>query len=287
MKKAQIFLMIFCLSAISIFAQTSSITSNVTKTDLSQAETDKIVKTFAENERRFRAALTEYVFNRNATIETVGMGGQITGVYHRKSFMALRSSGERMEKITYFPMSTIKEMQITTTDIEDLGGVSAFALEPEMIPLYNFTFIGKEKIDDLNLYVFDVMPKVMPKSDSKQRYFQGRIWVDDRDLMIVKSKGKGYPEDKNNKYPIVETWRENVEGKYWFPSYASSDDEIIFDSGQSVKLKLRVKYTDYTKGNVDVIVLDDDVEEDKEEPKSETPKNNSNVPPPPPPIKKP
>lgn len=274
MKKAQIFLLVFCLSAISIFAQTS----NVTKTNLNQTEVDKIVRTFTENEKRFRAALTEYVFNRNATIQTVGMGGQITGVYHRKSFMALTPSGERMEKITYFPMSTVTEVQITTTDIEDLGGVNAFALEPELVPQYNFAFIGKEKIDDLNLYVFDVSPKIMPKEDSKLRYFQGRIWVDDKDLMIVKSKGKGVPESKKAKYPVVETWRENVEGKYWFPSYASSDDELIFDNGQSVKMKVRVKYTDYTKGNVDVIVLDEEVEED---PKPETPKNDSKVPPPP------
>lgn len=288
MKKAQIFLMVVCLSAVSIFAQTSNVASNVAATNLSQSEIDKIVKTFTENEKKFRVALTEYVFNRNATIQTVGMGGQITGVYQRKSFMALAKNGERIEKITYFPMSTVTEVEITNTDIDDLGGVNAFALEPEMIPQYSFAFIGKEKIDELNLYVFDVSPKVMPKSDSKLRYFQGRIWVDDKDLMIVKAKGKGVPEGKNAKYPTVETWRENVEGKYWFPSFATSDDELIFESGQSVKMRVRVKYSDYTKGNVDIIVLDDDgSEEVQEEPKQETPKNDSNVPPPPPPAKKP
>ena len=283
MKKARIFLAIFCLSVISAFAQTS----NVVKSDLSPAEVDRIVKTFTENEKKFRAALTEYVFNRNATIQTVGMGGQITGVYHRQSFMALKPDGERLEKITYFPMSTITELQIPTTDIEDLGGVNAFALEPEAAPLYNFNLLGKEKIDDLNLYVFDVAPKVMPSPKSKIRLFQGRIWVDDRDLIIVKSKGKGIPEDKNAKYPVVETWRENVEGKYWFPSFASSDDELVFENGRSVKMKVRVKYTDYTKGNVDIIVLDDDGSKEVElEPKPETPKDNSKVPPPPP-VKKP
>jgi hypothetical protein len=279
MKKAQVFLIIFCLAAVSAFAQQPS---NIVKTDLSQAEIDRIVKTFTENEKKFRAALTEYVFNRNATVQTIGMGGQITGVYHRQSFMALRPNGERFERITYFPMSTITEMRITNTDIEDLGGVNAFALEPDTVPQYNFTFIGKEKIDDLNLYVFDVAPKVMPKPDSKERFFLGRIWVDDSDLMIVKSKGKGVPEDKNAKYPVVETWRENVEGKYWFPAYATSDDELVFESGYSVKMKMRIKYTDYTKGTTDVIVLDEDVEEIPEE----KPKSDSGLPPPPP-VKKP
>jgi hypothetical protein len=105
----------------------------------------------------------------------------------------------------------------------------------------------------------------MPDPKSKERFFLGRIWVDDRDLMIVKSKGKGVPEDKNAKYPVVETWRENVDGKYWFPAYATSDDELVFDSGRSSKLRMRVKYTDYTKGTTDVIVLDEDVEELPEE----------------------
>lgn len=278
MKKAQIFLVVLCLSVVSVFAQQ---TSNIVKTDLSQTEIDRIIKTFTENEKKFRSALTEYVFNRNATIQTLGMGGQITGVYHRQSFMALKPDGERMEKITYFPMSTITAVQITTTDIEDLGGVNAFALEPEMVPRYNFTFLGREKIDDLNLYVFDVAPKVMPDPKSKERFFLGRVWVDERDLMIVKSKGKGVPEDKNAKYPVVETWRENVEGKYWFPAYATSDDELVFDNGYSVKMRLRVKYTDYTKGNVEITILDDDTEETK----PEKPKSDSKLPPPP--VKKP
>ncbi len=263
MKKIIVFsLLIFCFSVLPALAQTSKIVN----TDLSRAEIDRIVKTFTENEVKFRYALTEYVFNRSATIQTIGMGGQITGVYHRKSFMTFKKSGERFERITYFPMPTIKDVRISQEDIEDLGGVNAFALEPTSIPLYNFNFVGKEKIDELNLYVFDVAPKVMPDPKSKVRLFFGRIWVDDRDLMIVKSKGKGVPEDKDAKYPVVETWRENVDGKYWFPSFATSDDELLFDSGFAVKLRVRVKYTDYTQGTTDVIVLDDDTEIVEEKP---------------------
>jgi hypothetical protein len=285
MKKAQIFLTVLCLSVVSAFGQAAS---NIVKTDLSQQEIDRIVKTFTENEKKFRQALTEYVFNRDATIQTIGMGGQVTGVYQRRSFMALKKNGERFERITYFPMSTIKEVQITSTDIEDLGGVNAFALEPEAAPKYNFTYLGKEKIDDLNLYVFDVAPKVMPGPKSKERFFIGRIWVDDRDLMIVKSKGKGIPEDKQSKYPVVETWRENVEGKYWFPAYATSDDELVFDSGQTVRLRMRVKYTDYTKGNVEITIEDDTGEEPVElEPEEKLNENGLPPPPPPPPAKKP
>lgn len=246
-------LTILCLTISSVFAQTS----NIVKTNLSAAEIDRIIKTFTSKEGEFRAALTNYVFNRSADFRTLGMGGQVTGVYHRDSFMSLLPDGTRLEKILYFPVATTSV--ITPEDLEDLGGVTPFALEPANVSQYNFSYLGKEKIDELNLYVFDVTPKVIPDpKKSKLRLFTGRIWVDDTDLLIVKSKGKAVPETKLNKFPVVETWRENIDGKYWFPSYASSDDELVFDNGDSYKIKLRVKYTNYKQGRSDVRIIDDD-----------------------------
>lgn len=262
MNKRLLFIVaLICLGVGTALAQESTII----KGTLSPAETDRIMKKVTENESNFRYALTNYVFNRDATVQTVGMGGQITGSYHRESFMSLSEDGRRFEKILRFPISTLKEIGVTAEDLEDLGGVNPFALEPSAVPQYNFTYLGKEKIDELDLLVFEVTPKVMPDpKKTKLRLFTGRIWIDERDLMIVKSKGKAVPETKQNKFPIVETWRENVDGKFWFPSFSKSDDEIVFDSGQVVKLRIRVKYTDYRQGRSDVKVL--------EEPEEETPK---------------
>jgi len=273
MKKAKIILFgfaILCFSAFGAFAQTS----NIIKKDLSQAEIDRIVKSFTANEAAFRDALTNYVFDRSANFQTLGMGGQVSGLYRRDSFMSLTADGRRLEKISYFPIPTTSV--VTNEDLEDLGGVTPFALEPSVVSQYNFAYVGKEKIDELDLYVFDVTPKVIPDpKKSKLRLFTGRVWVEDKDLMIVKSRGKAVPETKDNKFPIVETWRENVDGKYWFPSYASSDDELIFDNGTSYKIKLRVKYNNYRVGRSEVRILDDDEEIKEEKPKpspSPTPK---------------
>ncbi|MDQ3711882.1 MAG: hypothetical protein M3388_06655, partial [Acidobacteriota bacterium] len=234
------------------------------------AEIDRIVKAFTANEAAFRNALTSYVFDRSANFQTLGMGGQVSGVYRRDSFMSLTADGRRLEKISYFPIPTTSV--VTNEDLEDLGGVTPFALEPSAVTQYNFAYVGKEKIDELELYVFDVTPKVKPDpKKSKLRFFTGRVWIEDKDLMIVKSKGKAVPETKDNKFPIVETWRENVDGKYWFPSYASSDDELVFDNGTSYKIKLRVKYNNYRVGRSEVRILDDD-EEIKEEKPKPTPK---------------
>lgn len=259
-------LFILYLSFISVFSVAAQ-TSNISKVDLSQADIDKIIKKFTANEAEFRAALTNYVFNRYAVVQTVGMGGQITGSFERDSFMSLTPDGQRFEKILRAPVATTPPGFVTPEDLEDLGGVNPFAIEPSMVNEYNFVYLGKEKIDDLNLHVFEVTPKVIPNpKKSKLRLFTGRIWVDDTDLMIVKSKGKAVPETKENKFPVVETWRENVDDKYWFPSYATSDDELLFDRGYSVKIRLRVRFKDYKQGRTDIKILDDDVIIEDEKP---------------------
>lgn len=260
LQKIIIFSFILCLGLVNIFAQTES---NIVRKELSQAEIDRIIKTLANNETEFREALKNYVFRREAVIQSIGLGGQVTGEYRRDSFMTFTSEGARFEKVEFAPIATLTDFNVTPQDLEDLGGVNPFALEPAVINQYNFSYIGKEQIDELNLFVFDVAPKVMPDpKKSKQRFFVGRIWVDDRDLLIVKSKGKAGPEDKDNKYPVVETWRENVDGKYWFPSYSYANDLLVFGSGQVARIKLRVKYKDYRQGRSDVKILDDDVVDD-------------------------
>lgn len=264
-------LVVFCLSALSVFAQPAT---NVVKTDLSQTEIDTIVKKFTENEALFRQSLNSYAFNRDAMIQTLGMGGQISGVYKRRSFMTFDDKGARIEKILFMPMSTLKEITISNEDIENLGGVNPFAIEPASVGNYTFTIVGKERIDELDLYIFEVTPKTLPDPrKSSQKYFSGRIWVDVRDLMIVRSKGKALPEGKDirgeeQRFPVVDTWRENVDGKYWFPSLSLAEEELIFDSGNVVKMKVRVKYTGYQVGKATVKIGDDEVEvkEEKKKP---------------------
>ncbi len=249
-------LIVLCLTALPAVSQTSEII----KSNISQAEIDRIISEVTENEGLFRDALGVYAFKRNASFQTIGMGGQISGTYRRDSFMTFKEDGSRFEKILFFPISTITEIQITIADIENLGGIDPFAIEPSAANKYKFTYVGKEKIDEVNLYVFDVVPKVMPEAKKGvQRLFSGRIWVDDEDLFIVKSKGKAVPEGKE-RFPTVETWRENIDGKYWFPSYSTADDELVFDSGQAVRIKVRVKYSGYTRGKTEVRIIDEEEE---------------------------
>ncbi len=250
------------LMAASAFAQDGPISSPA----LSQPEIDRIVGTFTAKERQFRKALLEYSFKRDALMQSLGMGSQVTGEFHRVSLFTFDDQGVRYEKITLAPMPTLPS--ITQEDIDDLGGISPFALEPEKADKYEFKYVGKEKIDELNLHVFDVSPKVMPNpKKSKERFFMGRIWVDEVELQIVKTRGKGVPETKENKFPIVETYREQIDGRYWFPTYSYADEELLFDKGNTLHIRMRVKYSDFQLARAKVKIIEID---DPDAPKKET-----------------
>jgi hypothetical protein len=255
------FLFIFLTAAPLASAQSSAVASN----DPPAGEVERIIRTFTNKELEFREALNKYAFKRDAVLQSIGMGGQVTGEYHRVSQFTFDDRGNRFEKISYFPMPSFQG--VTQEDLQDLGGIGPFALEPSKIDKYNIRYVGKEKIDELGLYVFDVTPKVVPDpKKTKERLFTGRVWVDDQDLQIVKTKGKGVPETKINKFPIVETYREQIDGRYWFPTYSYADEELLFDSGDVLHIRMKVRYTDFTPAKATVKITEVDNTEPEKKP---------------------
>ncbi len=235
--------------------------SNATPGTLPAAEIDRIIRAFTAKETAFREALNQYGFKREVDIRDIGAGGQVAGRYVRNSRFVFGDNGEKFEKIDYMPMQTLTNFTFSQEDLEDLGGIQPFALEAAKINLYSLTYVGTEQIDEIDTYVFDAAPKVMPNpKKTKERLFQGRVWVDKQDLQIVKARGKGVPEDKNNKYPIFESYRQQVDGKYWFPSYVSADDELVFENGGVARVRATVLYKDYKRGTGKLIIVEDDGE---------------------------
>jgi hypothetical protein len=225
----------------------------------SQPSTEEIIRRFAEAETRNKIARTNYAFTQSVDIMTVGEAGSITGRYRRTSEIILDDLGNRIEKITFFPPSTLTEVTLTQEDLQDIAGVQPFALTSEDLPKYNVTYAGKEKIDELNTYLFDVKPRKIVKGE---RYFEGRIWVDDEDLQIVKVAGKAVPEVGEQKFPRFESYRENIDERFWFPTYVHVDDILEFKRN-SVHLKMTIRYTNYKKFSGTIRLGEDGEEADE------------------------
>ncbi|HJR06673.1 MAG TPA: hypothetical protein VJ842_05405 [Pyrinomonadaceae bacterium] len=238
--------------------QVSTASTNAPNASTAGVDVERVIREFTTKEATFRQALNQYSFKREAIVQTIGMGGEITGEYRRVSRFVFDDSGKRYEKILLFPLPTLTQISLSAEDLEDLGGVQTFALEPSKINLYNLTYVGKEKIDELTCYVFDVEPKVMPDpKKTKERFFKGRIWVDDVDVQVVKVRGKGVPEKKKERFPTFETYREQIDGKFWFPTYTYADEELVFDSGDVVHMRMRITFNEFVRPSAKVKVLDE------------------------------
>jgi len=222
----------------------------------------EIIKRFTSKESELREEWKDYAYRQETRLQVIGPANTISGEYFQVSEFVFNDAGKRVERIVRAPQSTLDQAGLTMTaeDKNALINLQPFALATDELPNYNLNFVGREKLDELNTYVFEVIPKVIsdPKTLKKGKdsgiegkYFQGRIWVDDQDLQIVKTAGKTVPEFKQ-RFPRFETYRENIDGRYWFPTYTYGDDELDFEKGPSIHVRLVIKYRDYRRFQSDV-----------------------------------
>ena len=245
----------------------------------SQGEIDNIIQRFAAQETMFAKAREQYTFRQVSKIIEYDDNGQEGGKYELVSDITFTNEGKRTENVVYAPVSTLQRIIMTPEDEQDLRTVMPFVLTTADIPEYYIRFLGWQKVDEVGTYVFAVKPKELNKSG--KRYFEGEIWVDDRDYQIVKTYGRsiGYLKRKGQQFPKFETYRENIDGKYWFPTYTYADDVLNFETGPQ-RIKVIVQYKDYKKFGAQTTIQFGD-----EAPSEPTSKPNSSQPqqtPPPP-----
>ena len=214
--------------------------------DVNDVKVDEIVRKFAAKEAEFAQARSNYTYRQTVKMEELDPGGNPTGgKWEEVADIIFSPEGKRMERVVYAPVVSLRNIQLTPDDVADLRSVQPFVLTTTEIPDYDIHFLGKEKVDEIGCYAFAVKPKKMVKG---KRYFEGQIWVDDQDLQIVKTYGKGVGlvNKETNQFPKFETYREQIDKKYWFPTYTRADDTLHFKQFNQ-RIRMTVKYQDYKK----------------------------------------
>lgn len=197
---------------------------------------NEIINTFLAKEAEFRKALSQYTYNREVIVQTLGRDGKPTGEYRRVSKFSYDQEGKPSEKIVTYPIPSLVGINVTPDDLKSFD-IMSYTLDPAP-DSYKFKYAGKERIDELDLYVFDVAPKT-----NGGRRFEGKIWVDEQDLQIVKMFGKSASGD--NSFPAYETYREQIDGRYWFPTYVNTNNAAVSGKGQDVKIRMRIRFTEF------------------------------------------
>jgi hypothetical protein len=233
----------------------------------------EILQKFAAKEKEFKQARDNYTYREDVKMQTLDSDGKtVTGEYREVFDVTYDPQGRHLESVVFAPQNTLVGLLMSPEDLQDIRHGYPFVLTSDEIGDYNVLYVGQQQEDELHCYVFDIAPKHLdPKS--KQRFFQGRAWVDDQDFQIVKVYGKRVPDIRNkhneNIFPKFTTWREQIDGKYWFPAYTFTDDTLHFRLGPEVHIRQTIKYTDYQRfGSKTTITYGDD----QKQPAGEKPK---------------
>jgi hypothetical protein len=225
------------------------------KMDLTPPSTppEEIVKKFAAKESEFQEALNHYTYRRLARVQTIDDDNKVDGEWYEVDDVTFNSDGKRTEKTVYAPESSLRRVMMSPSDMQGIQRGYPFVLTTEEIAAYDVKYVGRQKVDEVECYAFEVSPKQILKN---KRYFLGRIWVDAADLQIVVTNGRMVPDDtrKGNEdlHPPFMTWRQQVDGHYWFPVYTKGEGVLHFSGGhgymaEDVHMRDVIKYTDYKR----------------------------------------
>ena len=238
-----------------------------------KVDVQQIIQKFAAKETEFSEARNNYTYRQSVKLEELDASGNPTGgKWELVEDVLFSPEGKRMEKVVYAPVVSLQHILLTPEDEQDLRNVQPFVMTTAEIPEYEVNYLGREKIDEIGCYAFSVKPK---KLVTGKRYFEGQIWVDDRDLQIVKTYGKGVgviKKSSDNQFPKFETYREQIDGKYWFPTYTHADDTLHFKTGENQRIRMTVKYQDYKKYEGKSTIRYGDVVDDTKSPTPPTKK---------------
>ena len=209
-------------------------------------QVQKIIQEFAAKEKLFKMARDNYTYHQINKLNELGPDNEVVGTYEQEWDILYDDAGKRIQHVTYAPEATLKSIMVSKEDLDAMANIQPFVLDTDDLPDYDVKYLGHVKVDEITAYVFSIRPKEIKKG---RQYFQGIVWVDDRDLQIVKSEGKQVPEVNNKKgqenlFPRFTTYREQIDGKYWFPTFTMADDTLYFSNGP-VHIKEILRYTNY------------------------------------------
>ena len=213
---------------------------------------DEIIQSFGQKEAEFQHARDSYTYRQSVKVDTIDDGsGKVDGEYQQVTDIVFDKDGKRLENVVFAPQNTLQRVFMSPTDFDEIEHRLPFILTTADQPLYTIKYQGRQKVDELDTYVFDVAPKQIAKG---RHYFQGKVWVDQQDMEIVMVSGTTVPQDTRPGHedlqPPFTTYYEQVDGKYWFPTYTKAEAVLRF-AGQDgappdeVHMRSVVKFSDY------------------------------------------
>jgi len=220
---------------------------------------EEIIKRFAAKELEFKKVWEKYTYTQHILFQILSPDGEVREEQEMSVEVYFTSDGERKTR-TLEERGQLRSLRVSKEDLDDAIYRQPFVLTTEELPNYRIEYRGEKLIDELYTYEFDVEPREIKKG---QRYFKGRIWVDDIDFQIVMTMGKVVPDYSDNKFPRFETVREQIDGDYWFPTWTEADDVLQFGQ-RRFRIRELITYENFKKFEVNTSIKYGPIEEEEE-----------------------
>jgi len=206
----------------------------------------EIIAAFTKKEDLYFTERPLFSYRRTVKIQEFGPDGHPSGEYDA-TYQAVRAAdGQLYERALAAPETSLQYLQFEPEDAHYFTSIPAFPLTTSQLNKYNVQFLGTEKVDEIDCYIFQIHPKTLERQHA---LFDGVIWVDQKYLETVKTYGQwitdlGPMHPASLPFSLFETYRENVEGKYWFPDYSRSDG-IYKLKDREIPIRVTIKWTDF------------------------------------------
>ncbi len=207
----------------------------------------EIIKRFSQKEEEYLLSRTRYTYRKTIRIQEFGPDGQPSGEFVVVTQPVREADGQLYEQVVERPRSTLRHFYLRSEDLEGLQRIPPFPLTPSQLSKYDLKYLGKEQVDEIDCYIFQAKPKMVER---QKAYFDGVVWVDAKYLEVVKTYGKWITDlgevhsIPDLPFSLFETYRENVDGKYWFPSYSRSDETADL-KGLQIPVRIVIKWSDF------------------------------------------
>jgi hypothetical protein len=207
---------------------------------------EEIIKHFSQKEDEYLAARVRYGYRKTIRIDEFGPDGKPSGQFSMVTEAMRASDGRVFEKKVEQPQSSLHYLELDPEDLATLMRIPAYPLTTSQLVKYDLKYVGNEQVDEIDCYIFQVKPKTLERA---RALFEGVVWVDSKYLEVVKTYGKWVTELGDMHSPTLpfsmfETYRENVDGKYWLPNYSRSDGTLHLKE-LGIPIRIIIKWTDF------------------------------------------
>ena len=209
------------------------------------------IKKVAARETETEAARSHYTYRQSVRVEDFTPKGVKGGTYHDVRDIVFSPTGERSERVVGKPIMQLERIRMTEEDFRDLRDVQPMLITKESLFLYERKYRGEDERDGIACWMLEIKPRQIL---SGQRFFEGTLWIDQRDFSVIRTEGHAVPQivtTKNeNLFTRFTTVRKKMDGEHWFPARTFGDDILPFRNGP-VRIKTTIEYSNYQRFGAD------------------------------------